>query len=174
MNTHKRTLLAALFAFVGLSACSKSTETQMQKYLAFYYPSNSETSYEISFDWGVYDIYTTGPAQPTSNDDDARYGGYIVARPTVSAPQKGKDYWTYLVTPSGKVWRRVDGGNIPSSGHRKKVTKTTHGSITTTSTLTIDSPAEPAIDDFLNHPDQWSGYGTLVPSGTDAYRLKRS
>lgn len=174
MKHRNKTLFATLFALVGLGACSKNTETQIQKYLAFYYPSGTDTSYEISFEWGVYDIYTTEPAVSGPAGDEARYGGYIIARPTVDRATPGERYWTYLVTPDGKVWRRIDGGSIPASGHRKKVTVSNDGNATTTTTLTIESPAEPVIDDFLRQPEVWSRYGALVARGTGDYRLLRT
>ncbi len=162
MKTRHKTLFAALLALFGLGSVSKNTETQIQKYLAFYYPSSNDTSYEINFDWGTYDIYTTGSSIPGSSGEDACYGGYIVARPTVDHVTPGEHYWTYLVTPGGKVWRRMDGGNIPASSQRKKVSVSNEDNSTTTTTVTIESPAEPVIDDFLRQPEAWSKYGVLV------------
>lgn len=173
MDKRKTIALAALFALIGLSASSKNTENPMRKYLESYYPSTGETRYEIGFSWGSYDIYTTGAALSGSQGNDARYAGYIVARPSVARKSGNTRHWTYLVTPGGKVWQRFDNGDIAVHGHRKQVRETIAGSVTARSTPCVESPAEPVIDDFLDHPDKWSRYGTLVGNGKEDYRLER-
>lgn len=162
----------SLIAVLGFGACGKGLETQMQKHLESYYPSSRETRYKVNFDGGFYDIYTTGSAKPKSAGVDARYDGYIVARPNIKNSTRGQAYWTYLVTPGGKVWRRIDSGEIPASGHHMTELLTIQDTVTTTITQTVNSHAEPVIEDFLDNPEGWSLYGVLESEGINKFRLK--
>ncbi len=145
----------------------------MQEYPEFHYPASGETSYEIRFSWGRCDIHTTAPVACEAGDEDERYGGYIVARPRVRHANPGTTYWTYLVTPGGKVWRRLDDSDIFTRGHRHKVRKAGEDNAAMTGTALVESSAGPVINDFLRHPDEWSLYGMLVPDGKEDFRLKR-
>lgn len=163
--------LVALLTLVGLGACRRNKENPMQKCLESCYPGSGKTRYEIGFEWGTYHIHTTGPTAAEADDPNARYGGYIVARPEVAHPARGRRHWTYLVTPGGTVWRRLDDGSIPAAGRHKQVSRSTQGRVAASAASAIRSPAEPVIDDFLDHPSAWSRYGTLVAEGQDSYHL---
>ena len=46
----------AVILLTGLVSCAKTVETQIQKYLEFYFPSSGTYYYQIDFDWGTYTI----------------------------------------------------------------------------------------------------------------------
>lgn len=162
-----RLLLAGLIV-LGLGACgSKSTQDQIDEYLAFYYPTTGDFFYQIIFDWGEYLIITHAKPDEQVHPDSEPYRGYITFRPSADVDEKGQPLFIYLVTPRGDVWRHANDGSIPETIVREEIV--TEGSMTTTTT--IDSPSEPVIQDYLHNPQNWQRYAQLVPDGRD-YELQ--
>ena len=163
-----RAICFALAALSVLTGCGKkSEEVQMQQYMEFYYPSTTESTYEIVFDWGQYVISTHTPVSEKVHADAEKYRGYITMRPSAAQPSVGAQKATYLITPEGQVWALADASGIAASGSREEITKD-GGS---TSTVTVQSPSEPVIDHFLANPDAWKRYGTV--EGSDGkYKFK--
>lgn len=59
------------------------------------------------------------------------------------------------------------GADIPEISQREEVTVERTDSATATTTVTVQSSAEPVIDDFLANPDRWTRYGTLTVDGEE-------
>ncbi len=162
-----RLLLLGLMV-LGLGACEpKSTQAQIDEYLAFYYPTTGDYFYQIVFDWGEYLIITHPKPNEQVHPDSEPYRGYITFRPSVETDDKGDPLMIYLVTPKGDVWMHANNGSIPESTVREEVVK--EGSMTTTTT--IDSPSEPVIKDYLQNPGNWQHYAQLIADG-DEYKVQ--
>jgi len=159
-----------LFLFI-LVSCTKTVETQMQKYLEFYYPTTGTNYYEIAFDWGDYIIDTGASADEELHSDSEPYRGYVTARTSVTATPDGEKLYTYLVTPKGDVWI-TEAKDIAESSDRQEVVeeKTDYG--TSTSTTTINSTLEPVVDHFLKHKESWKKYGSLKSSNGKNYTFE--
>lgn len=162
-----RLLLVGLMA-LGLGACGpKSTQDQIDEYLAFYYPTTGDFFYQIMFDWGNYLITTHAKPDEKVHPDSEPFRGYITFRPSVATDDKGQPLMIYLVTPNGDVWMHANDGSIPESTVREEVVE--EGSMTTTTT--IDSTSEPVIRDYLQNPGNWQRYAQLTPDG-DEYQVQ--
>jgi len=151
-------------AFFMLLSCSKTVESQMQKYLEFYYPTSGTYFYQIAFEWGEYVIDTGAKEDEEVHTDSEKYKGYITARPSVAATPDGEKLYTYLVTPDGQVFV-TSARDIPETNSRQEVTTEEGAGGTTTSTTTINSSLEPVVDYFLSNNNAWQKYGTLTSSG---------
>ena len=149
----------------------KSTEKQMQEYMAFYFPSKSACTYEILFDWGMYTITPESKMEEDVHEDSRRYSGFITMRPTVTNPSNEHNLPVYLITPDGEVWKNESAESIPPMNTRKEIIVEKSDSSTTTKTVTIESVSEPVIDHFRENTNQWQLYGILQVSGNKS-RLK--
>ncbi len=152
------------------SGCSKSTEDQMKEYIEFYYPTTGEYTYDIVFDWGSYVITTSHKPDEQVHPDSEPYKGYIVMRPSLKDGSQS-EFPIYLITPEGSVWTHPASNDIPDTKTREEVVTEKSGSVTSTSTTTINSPLEPAVDHFLANKNSWKEYGRLEKAG-DGYKLR--
>jgi len=163
--------MTVLIFALGLMACSKTVESQMQEYLEFYYPTSGTNYYQIAFAWGDYIIDTGASADEELHPDSELYRGYITARTSSATTPEGEKLYTYLVTPKGEVWI-TDANDIPENKSRQEVVIEKTDSGTSTSTTTINSTSEPVIDHFLNHKEAWKKYGTLKSTDGKSYSLE--
>ena len=151
--------------------CGKSTEEQMREYVEFYYPTTGEYSYDIVFDWGSYVVTTSHKPDEQVHPDSEPYKGYIVMRPSPKERSQNQ-FPIYLIAPEGSVWTHPVSDDIPETKTREEVVTEKSGSVTSTSTTTINSPLEPVVDHFLSNKSEWKDYGRLVKDG-DGYKLKK-
>lgn len=135
----------------------------MYKYIEFCFPGDAECRYEIVFGWGIYAVYATGRKDTGAHGKEARYRGYIVARPSRTRDAGGRALWIYLVTPGGEAWRREADERIPVAGKRHRARNR----------RPVELRAEPVIDDFLAHRETWQHYGTMRAQDYGGYRLER-
>jgi hypothetical protein len=155
---------AGILVILAFTACSDTVESQMQKYLEFYYPTSGKYFYQITFEWGDYTIDTGHKPDDDVHPDSEKYKGYVTARTSVEQTPEGEKLFNYLVTPQGEVWI-TEARDIPEFSERQEVTeeKTNYG--TSTRTSTINSSMEPVIEHFLAHKNAWRKYGTITASG---------
>jgi len=164
MKIHK--FFTALFLFILLFGCSKTTEEQVQEYMEFYYPTTGEFTYSIVFEWGEYEIFTGAKMDEKVHTDSEPFKGFITFRPFVTNSAITETFPVFLITPNGEVWNTAQISSIPESITRKEVTeeKTEFG--ISTQTRTIESTSEPVVLSFINNKPIWEKYGTLT-TGVD-------
>lgn len=138
-----------------------SLDTDLRKYMEFYYPSTSKTTYEVLFPWGTYVITTEDPLSAEVHEDSKPYQGYITFRPIVTNSSDQLQPSLFVITPEGEVWENPSGEGIQKEKQRKEIVTEEHGSGIMTSTTTITSVSEPVIDHFKTNKDQWHRYGNL-------------
>lgn len=155
------TFTCLFLAVTIVTGQSKKTEKMMQDYLAFYFPATGESFYEITFDWGSYTFITGAGPDDELHPDSEPYRGFVTARPSPLNSDEG-EMPSFLITPKGEVWvHQEQEGEIPeyNSREEKVVEKDKYG--TTTTTTTIQSPLEPLVDHFKEHPEGWNKYGVI-------------
>ncbi len=165
MNSHGKSSGSMFGKFSGIFGGKRSIETQMQKYMEFYYPSTGQFVYHVTFDWGEYTITTEAKLGETVHQDSKPYVGYITLRPKVVKPTSDINPAIYLITPTGEVWKTSDSDKIPKLKEREEVTEEKSNNMTTINTLTIQSVSEPVIDHFRAHPQSWARFGKLINQG---------
>ena len=115
-------ILCALCASVLLMGCEESLDDQIAEYMEFYYPSTTESYYDIVFDWGSYVITTHDKPGAGVHEDSQKYLGYITLRPDVAAPAEGLDPQVYLIAPDGAVWSIERSVDIAKRSERQEIT----------------------------------------------------
>lgn len=161
MKLYAHRLLTLCLVALSLAGCARSPQEQVEEYMRFYYPATSENFYDITFDWGRYEIITSDPIGSEVHPDSQPYLGYITMRPHVTGPSGDFKPAIYLITPEGAVWSIAGDADIAMEKSRDEVTveESTHGTATTT--ITHNAPNEPIIDHFKGNPSMWQKYGTL-------------
>lgn len=154
-------------AFIGLAGCDRGPEGEIEDYLTFYYPTTGRVYYQMAYDWGDYLIETGPSADEELHPDSEPYRGFVTMRPAAGAAPPDPAFAMYLATPEGEVWRADTGTDIAETSQREEVTVETTDNATATTTMTVQSYAEPVIDDFLANPDRWTRYGTLTVDGEE-------
>ncbi len=138
-----------------------SLESNLKKYMEFYYPSTNQATYTIRFPWGNYTITTENPLSSEVHEDSKPYLGFITFRPTITTPSNHIKPSLFLITSEGEVWENHTGQKIPNEKERKEIIEKKHESGITTTTRSICSVSEPVIDHFRTNKEQWTKYGIL-------------
>ena len=149
----------------GKGGKSGKLDSQIKKYLEFYYPTTGQITYNIVYKWGEYIITTHDKLNTKVHEDSKPYLGYITHRPIVTKPDPNNKPKTYLITPQGAVWEHTGTTEIPERNHRVEETVEKHEHSTSTKTLTIESVSEPVIDHFLVNKAEWHQLGQLEVKG---------
>lgn len=157
--------LAILVAVLLCAGCWQDAESRLiNKYLAFYYPTTGNYTYEIVHDNGSWLIHTGHDVQADTHPDSQPYRGFIVMRAQKDGTIAGAESTVYLITPDGAVWTRADDGSIPAWTERLETQVTETAASTSVLETRIRSFSEPVIDDFLANPEAWQHYKNLKKS----------
>ena len=149
----------------GKAGNERKLNSQLKKYMEFYYPTTGQFTYNVAFDWGNYIITTENALTTQVHNDSKPYLGFITLRPVVKDSGSSEKPMVYLITPRGEVWENSARSNIPQENTRveETVEKTAHGK--STMSVTYTSVSEPVIDHFRTQPNEWTKLGQLEIKG---------